>query len=117
MIEYTTFLVLLILTVALNAIMDSIDHHKGSLTLLDFWHIIKLLFLLILFITGRYSFIVFPNISFVLCVFISVILILIKYFIWTPLYKMKLWAEIDNTWKFSTGWPWLDHLFGFDKNR
>jgi len=105
----------------LDAIEQSIDHHKGGKTLYDFWHLTRLLSRLILWLVGvACGGILYHNgiAGLLILLILAGLTVPLKFFVWNKLYHdyWEYWVTHDNEWQFSTGSPWLDRFLGFDKN-
>lgn len=107
------FIALLVAYIALDAIQDTIDHHKAAMALRDFWHLVRHGARLCLFFTGAFGFYrIQPWYIYVIAV---ASLVPLKLLLWDTIYN-KCWkrlVHIDNQLKISFGVKWIDKLMGF----
>lgn len=96
-----------------NGILDNIDHHKGSQTLRDVWHLVKHLDRLTLIIFGGLLFSV-RNWDGYHVVILLLAIVLAK-ILWNYFYTshVDFWINLDNTVQFPSLGHFLDHLLGF----
>jgi|SRR3990167_4484300 len=108
------FLTMILLTGALNGIMDNIDHHKGMAALRDIWHLVKHLDRLALIGVGimglrfRWS---------GRKVLLMIAVVILSKFVWDYFYthQVEFWYRLDETVNFPSLGKFLDDLLGFDK--
>jgi len=111
---YLVLIGLIFLEAFINAIMDNIDHHKGTAALRDFWHLVKLFDRGALIAIGVSSYFVKWDLAHALV--ILPVLYFAKNF-WLYFYKnhVQFWRNIDDGWKFTTRIKFFDCFLGFDK--
>jgi len=114
--HYALFVTLIFVQSIINGILDNIDHNKGAKALRDVWHAVKLFDRASLIGIGVAAFLVFQNWTWWKISSIPVLLIVAKQ-VWLYFYRnhRQFWHNLDETWKFTTGIPFLDRLCGFDK--
>jgi len=95
----------------LDGMRDGIDHYKGAKTLYSFWHFLKHMGRIFLFITGWEA----CNVQWWALVPFVFMLPVYKY-LWDQVYEKRArWANLDDRIVIKTGNDYFDKLLGFDK--
>jgi len=114
--HYMLLITFIFIQATINGILDNIDHNKGAKALRDVWHLVKLLDRASLITIGIFAFLTFKTFNWLFAASIIPVLLIAKQ-VWFYFYRnhRNFWHNLDESWKFTTGWPFLDRLCGFDK--